>query len=199
MRALERFEWFAKLDHVTCEEFAMALRGEFGPNMGEWLGKQLVEKELWNEALSLAFHKDPCIAFRASWALEWAYFHSRESFRPYVSAFVGNYLRADNPSVHRHYNKIMCDMIRHGLVTLDDSMLESVVEKAFDLLIDENTKSAVRVWSAEILFDLALRCEWVDNSLEDVLKQQMNTLSTPALVSHYRMLLKRMAKRRNSI
>lgn len=196
LSAGKRFEEFCRLENVTCGDLAQALGGEFGPAMDERFGSQVIEKGLWAEALELAFHPDPHVAFRASWALEWAYFHERLLFAPYVGQFFDNYLKARNPSVHRHYTKMLCDMMRRGVFEPDTSQAEQIAEKTFDLLISPGTKSAVRVWAAEILYELSFRLEWVGEHLEEILRHQMETMPTPAILSHYRKVLKKMASRK---
>jgi hypothetical protein len=187
----KRFEGLSALENPGCRELAAALMGEFGPEMDERFGHLIIEKGLWEEALGLAFHDDPRVAFRASWALGWAYFEDRELFRPFIARFIEDYLRAENPSVHRMYAKMLCDMIRCGLVVLDPAQAERVAEKTFDLLIGTETKSAVRVWAAEILFELSPRLEWVEEHLAAVLRQQIETMPTPAILNHHSKLLKR--------
>lgn len=196
LSAGKRFEEFSRLENVTCGDLAKALGGEFGPAMDERFGSQVIRKGLWAEALALAFHPDPHVAFRASWALEWAYFHDRELFVPHIPDFIENYLRVRNPSAHRHYTKMLCDMMRRGVFDPDTSQAEQVAEKTFDLLISPGTKSAVRVWSAEILYELSSRLEWVGEHLEGILRHQMATMPTPAILSHYRKVLKKMASGR---
>lgn len=192
----ERFEGIASLDTPTTDDLVNGLSEEFGPEMDVRYGSLIADKGLWTEALVLAFHADGRVAFRASWALEWAYFSHRESFAPYVAVFFENFLKADNPSVHRSYAKMLCDMLRRGIFVPDDGQAERIAEKSFDLLIGVDTKSAVRIWTAEILYELSLRLDWIGEHLEDVLRRQMESMPTPALLSHYPKLLRRMAGRR---
>lgn len=192
LSAGKRYEDFSSLENAGCLELAAALAGEFGPGMDERFGRQIVEKGLWKEALSLAFHEDGRVAFRASWALEWAYFHDRRLFEPFVGLFLENYQSAENPSVHRHYTKMLCDMIRRKMFEPDMSQAGIIAEKTFDLLIGATTKSAVRVWAAEILYELLPRLEWVGENLSEVLRMQMETMPTPAILNHYGKLLRRM-------
>ncbi len=193
LAAEARLERLAAQDVLSYDDLAAGLQGEFGPGMDERFGSRISEEGLWPEALTLAFHKDGRVAFRASWALEWAYFNHKEAFVPYIPAFYENYLKIDNPSAHRHYTKMLCDMLRRGLFVPDAAQAGRIAEKTFDLLIGAETKSAVRVWAAEILYELSPRLDWVGEHLGEVLRQQMETIPTPAIVNHYGKLLSRMA------
>lgn len=191
MAAEQTYENIVLQDNLGLDGFVAGLQGEFGPGMDERYGRLIVEKNLWAEALGLAFHDDSRVAFRASWALEWAYFNYKEMFVPYISRFFENYLVATNPSVHRHYTKMLCDMMRCGMFVPETSQMEQIAEKTFDLLIGAQTKSAVRVWAAEILFELSSVLGWVGEHLAEVLRQQMETIPTPAILNHYGKLLRR--------
>lgn len=178
---------------LSADDLVAGLQGGFGSAMDRRYGGLIVRNDLWKEALALASHKDARVAFRASWALEWAYFHGRDAFAPYVAAFLENFLRAANPSVHRHYTKMLYDMLRREIFIPNDFQAAQIAEKTFDLLIGEGTKSAVRIWAAEILYELSPRLDWVREHLEEVLRHQIETIPTPAILNHYGKLLKRMA------
>lgn len=189
--SLERYQILCERDLIGVADLIEALQGEFGRDMDERYGRLIVERNLWEEALALAFHKDARVAFRSSWALEWAYYDRRDAFIPFIPRFLLNYFQARNPSVHRHYTKMLCDLMRRGLFIPDDLQAEQIAEKTFDLLIGTDTKSAVRVWAAEILFELTTRIGWVAEHLEEVLRHQIDTIPTPAILNHYAKLLKR--------
>lgn len=178
---------------VSSEDFIAGLQGEFGPAMDRRYGDIIIRNDLWKDALALAFHNDCRVAFRASWALEWAYFHDRNAFAPFIGTFLENYLRATNPSVHRHYTKMLYDMLRGSLFCPNDIQTANIAEKTFDLLIGEATKSAVRIWAAEILCELSFRLEWISEHLDGILRRQMETIPAPAIRSRYPKLLKKLA------
>lgn len=180
---------------VSAQQFTAALAGELGPGMDECYGSLLHRHGLWTTALELAGHADPRVAFRASWALEWAYFHDREAIRPYLDKFLGNYFTIANRSVHRHYTKMLCDMMRKGIAAPDDALAQRIAERTFDLLVDPNTKVAVKVWCGEILFDLAPRIPWVAENLAEVVELQVERYPSPAMVNHGTKLLARIRRR----
>lgn len=188
-----------KRDRFRMENVASAgglaaeLQEKYCDGMDRCYGTLIMENALWKEALSLAFHDDMRLASRASWALEWAYFHNRDAFAPYCVTFFEDFLRVTNPSVHRHYGKILYDMLRCGLFVPDDFQAAQIAERAFDLLTGGKIKSAVRIWAAEILYELSPRIDWVRENLEDIIRHQIETMPTPAILNHYGKLLKRMA------
>lgn len=189
------------LDRVNCYKPAKAdlfiggLLSEFEGGMNERFGRMLTDNAMWDFALDLAFHEDPRVAFRASWALEWAYFNDRVAFRPYLGHFVDNFLRASNPSVHRHYTKMLWDMLHRGVLELDDAQAGQVAEKAFDLLIDPKTRVAVMVWCMEILYDLSPRLDWIEEPLRDTVRRIMENEPSQGIANRGSKLLKRMDKR----
>lgn len=183
-------------DTVSQGLFVEGLLAEFESEMNERYGRIIAENDLWDFALDLAFHDDPRVAFRSSWALEWAYFNDRESFRPHTAHFFDNFLKAANPSAHRHYSKMLYDMMRRGAVTLDHGQACATAEKCFELLIDPSTRVAVKVWCMEILFDLRPRLDWLEENLRDAVQILLDTNPSAGLANRGFKLLKRLDKLR---
>lgn len=147
--------------------------GELDVSMKEHGGRRIIDEELWVEAMELAFHPDPRVAFRASWALESAYFASPGGMLPHMERFVDVFLEATNQSVHRQYSKMLCDMQRSRMVVVDDVRLARIAEKSYDLLVAHDTRPAVMVWCMEILFDISPRLDWVGEALREALHMIM--------------------------
>lgn len=192
----EMYKVLASADEVTGEMLVIGLSGELGPGMAGRFGSLIQRHGLYGEAIALAGHPDDRVAFRASWALEWAYEADRERFRPLSGDILATFLSSRNGSVHRIYTKMICDMSRRGIIVFDDREAEKVAEKAFDLLIDPDTKVAVKVWAAEVLFDLSAWLGWVRDHLPDVVRHQMELSPTPAMLNHGNKLLRRIAARK---
>lgn len=180
---------------VSAESFAAALAGEFGPGMDERYGRLILEHGLHDDALALAFAADGRVAFRASWALEWSYFHDRERCRPHIPKFLDNFMRCNHRSVHRHYTKMLCDMLRQGIVTPSQAQKEEIAGRSFDFLIDPETKVAVKVWCMEILADLSTDLPWVGEHLADTVRMQMERYPSPAMLNHGAKLLRRIRQK----
>ena len=131
-------------------------------------------------ALQLAHDPDPRVAFRASAALEYAYFANPDGLRPYQEQFLANFLTAASTSAQRHYAKVLENLIRSGRITLSSAQMQQVAEAAFDRMIDPRARPAVKVWSMEILFLLAPALPWVDEQLEESVRMLMDAGSRPS-------------------
>ncbi len=168
------------------------LSGELDSTMKELVGRIIVRDALWGEAIELALHPDPRLAFRASWALEWAYFDSPEDLLTHIDCFVEAFLKSENGSVHRQYSKILCDMQRRQIIVFDDIRLSQISEKAFDLLVSPDVRTAVKVWCIELLFDASLRLDWIRDALNDILQHIMESNPSRGLANRASKVLRRL-------
>lgn len=131
-------------------------------------------------------------AFHAGWALEYAYFDDRDAFAPYIEEFLADFTEVTNSSVHRHYTKMLYDMICCGTVKLEGEQAEKVAEVCFDFLIDPKTKVAVKAWAMDILSYLAPRIDWVGENLREILIRVMED-GSPGIQNKGRKMLKILA------
>lgn len=174
----------------------MVSRGLTG-NMNSMLGSLIVEDNLWDAALRLGRNDDRRIAFRASWALEWAYVVEPQQIEKRFAAFLNDLLATRSESVQRVYSKMLCDMIRRGAVSLNDSEAEAVTERCFDLLTGESTPVAVKVWQIELLYDLVPRIEWVEENLSAIVRGISESEGcSPAMAAHARNYFRRIGSRK---
>ena len=163
----------------------------FSGRLCEWV----LGHDGWRAALQLAHDPDPRVAFRASAALEYAYFANPDGLRPYQEQFLANFLTAASTSAQRHYAKVLENLIRSGRITLSSAQMQQVAEAAFDRMIDPRARPAVKVWSMEILFLLAPALPWVDEQLEESVRMLMDA-GSPALDAHGARLCRKIGKRR---
>ncbi len=167
------------LTHLAATDlFIHGISSDIERGMNEKFGRLIAPHNLWDVALNLGLSEDPKVAFHGSWALEWAFYNNREAFCPHIPHFVDNFLRATNGSVHRHYTKMMWNILHRGMLRPDIAQAERIAEKTFDLLIATTTKTAVKVWCMEILFELAPRLDWVAEQLRETVQQILE--STPS-------------------
>ncbi len=160
------------------------------------LGEVIRRENLWGEAMDFALQGGTSgpgahLAFRGAWALEHAYFADREAFRPYIKRFLDDFTQIRNPSVHRHYTKMLLDMMRRGTVRLEGGRADRIAEFCFDRLIDPRTKVAVKAWAMDVLVLLASQVDWVGEYLPETIRHQMDGAS-PGMQNHGRKLLKRL-------
>lgn len=155
-----------------------ALRNEmvaaFKPGFAEHFGQLVFDRSLEEECMDLAFDPDPRIAFRAAYALEFAFFIDPAGFAcSYGNKLAADYILAENPSVHRHYSKMLFQMLEKGLIQPSEEITDRIIEKAFDLLISPKAMPAVKVWSMDILCFLSPRRDWIARSLFETLQNLM--------------------------
>jgi len=171
--------------------------GGLTQKMNTVIGSLIVEEDLWEAALDLAMSSDHKTAFRASWALEWAYAMNMDYFERFIPRFFRDYLSATNESVNRVYSKMVCDMTRRGVLGLSDDEALRVTEKAFDLLVNPETAVAVKVWQIELLSDLSGRIDWIEENLTEIVRAMSEKPDcTPAEAAHARHYFRRLEKRR---
>ncbi len=190
---------FATMVIETKQQLAQALgdRTMYGMTSREF-GELIRREGLWDEAMALACEggrSGPSgrVAFRAAWSMEAAYFACPHDFDPYIPQFIEDFPQVRNPSVHRHYTKIMRELLRRRAVRLTDEQAEQVAEFCFDRLIGPDTKVAVKVWAADVLMLLIPQLEWIGEHLGDILRGQMEG-GSPGMVGHGRKLLARLRR-----
>lgn len=156
---------------------------------------EILEKEHFaiRDLVNLTFHPDKDIAFRAAWLVENLLLKNPELYINELEYLIYSIREVTNPSCKRHYAKIVMHItrpteaapIRKKLEKID---LEPVVEQFFDWLIDPKVLIAVKVFSAEALFNLRTRYPWVKEELAEQLLFMMRN-GTAAIQSRRRKLL----------
>lgn len=182
-------------DGGTAGDFRVLLAAPLEKGFSGRLCEWVLGHDGWRAALQLAHDPDPRVAFRASAALEYAYFANPDGLRPYQEQFLANFLTAASTSAQRHYAKVLENLIRSGRITLSSAQMQQVAEAAFDRMIDPRARPAVKVWSMEILFLLAPALPWVDEQLEESVRMLMDA-GSPALDAHGARLCRKIGKRR---
>lgn len=183
-------------DPSETDLFIQGLSAAFEGNMKETFGRVIVRNNWHDFAIGLSLHEDHRTAFRGSWALEWAYYNDKNAFRPHTRKFLDHFLKTDDPSVHRIYTKMLLDMYHHGVVVLSGDQAEAVAEKTFGLLIEADTRSAVKAWCMEILFELSPRLDWVEEPLREVVCRIMEDDPSKSMAKSAAKLIKRIDNRR---
>ena len=179
---------------MTETEFIEGLKTDFGKGFAERHAGFILDNGLYGVALELAFDPDPRLAFRGSYALEYAFVADPPGFEPYIPLFLQNFLTVSNPSALRHYTKMLGLMLKEGMVELTPEQRERVTEVTFDLLIGASVKVAVKVWAMEILFLLSGKGGWVEQQLYDTAEGLMAE-GTPGIRAHCREIRRRLRTR----
>ncbi len=158
----------------------------YSGDMKPTVGYLILKHGLWEEAMDIGRYGEQKIAFRATWALEWAYEQSSPDELPewFADRMLDDFAASDNGSLHRVYAKMLCDQIRFGDYRPTGPQAERMAEKCFDLAIDPQTKTAVAFWCLEILSELAPRVDWVAEELDGtVLRISENPDCSPGMAA----------------
>lgn len=148
------------------------------------------------DLIDITFHPDKNIAFRAAWILENLFLQKPENYIEYLEYLILRVKDVNNPSCKRHYAKILMHItsskvppsIKQKLSEID---FEPVVEQLFDWLIDPKVLIAVKVFSAEALFNIRDRYPWIAEELTNQVRFLMRD-GTAAIQSRGRKILSRL-------
>lgn len=145
-------------------------------------GERIVLEKLWEEALQMAREGEPKVAFRAAWALEYAWKLWPEGVVTRFGRLLEVLLASSNVSVQRIFSKMAYELLRRQAVSLADGEAEALVACCFDRLLDL----------------LAARIDWVGEQLEAIVRQLSEAPDcTPAIASCTRRYLRR--RRRSGV
>jgi hypothetical protein len=145
------------------------------------------------DLIDITFHPDKNIAFRAAWILENLFLQKPESYLDDMDYLIGRIPDVKNESCKRHYAKIAMHItnpkaplpVRERLKEID---LEPVVEQLFDWMIEPKVRIAVKVFSAQALFNLRERYPLIKEELTEQIQFLMRK-GTAAIQSRGRKLL----------
>jgi hypothetical protein len=151
-----------------------------------------------NDLIELTFNPNRDVAFRAAWILENMFLQSPERYLDNLDTILSRLQDVKHESCQRHYVKILMHVT--GKKTpipirrkLEDIHLEPIVEQCFEWMIDPEIKIAVKCFSAEVLFNLHGRYDWIAEELANQLEFLMLD-GGPGIQSKGKRLLKSLAK-----
>lgn len=124
------------------------------------------------------------VVWRGAYVLERIYFSAPEAFRPYAERFCSrDFASCADPGARRSFAKTMAALLRADEVAPE--RLERIAEAAAEWMADPATKTAVRVWTLEILNRCRSRVGWVAETWDDLLAAAMRRPS-PGLLCRLR-------------
>jgi len=141
----------------------------------------------------LCYEKNPTVAFRAAWILEYLAARDHQRFLKVFDDFMDRLHQQRNPSCQRHFTKILMN-ITHPKAppayqeAYRQTDRERLVETVFGWLIDPATPVAVQVNCMDILFNMRREFPWIT----DELKQQIRFFlrdGSPAMQSRGKRIL----------
>lgn len=146
------------------------------------------------DLIDLTFYANKDIAFRAAWILENLFLKEPEIYGQDLKYLLSRVPEVQHPSCQRHYAKILMHLSTKKASEiiskkLQEINLEPVVEKCFDWMIDPKVKVAVKVFSAQVLYNLSERFPWVKDELANQIMFLMKD-GTAGIQSRGKKLLK---------
>jgi len=180
---------------MTQTELIEHLTATFGKTKVNKLKAILTEQGFaLRDLIDLTFYPDKTIAFRAAWLLENLILSNPLACLTEIDYLLTQFTKVIYPSCQRHYAKIIMHLTspKNNLLIkeqLQNINLEPIVEKCFDWMIDSKVLIAVKVFSAEALFNLRQRYPWITEELANQLQFLMNNGSA-AIQSRGKKLLK---------
>jgi len=182
---------------MSREELIIQLKATFGKTKVNKLVTILKERNfVLCDLIDLTFYEDRTIAFRAAWLLENLFVADPLACLPELGYLLTRFKEVKYESCQRHYAKIMMHItsskapvgIKEKLNVID---LEPIVEQCFDWMIDPKVLIAVKVFSAEALFNLRHRYPWISGELTEQLQFLMRDGSA-AIQARGRKLLEKL-------
>ena len=159
---------------MTSEQLRKILSVRATSRFGERIGRLIAREGLLAETIDLGTDPDPRIAFRASYALEYAFAADPKRMEPHLSAFVDRYAEVNCHGAQRHFSKILALLLRQKSLRLDDRRLDRTIEVTFDRMIDRSVPVAVKVWAMEILARLADKRPWIGEQFGETIRHLMD-------------------------
>ena len=179
---------------MTSEQLRKILSVRATSRFGERIGRLIAREGLLAETIDLGTDPDPRIAFRASYALEYAFAADPKRMDPHLSAFVDRYAEVSCHGAQRHFSKILALLLRRKSLRLDARRLDRTIEVTFDRMIDRSVPVAVKVWAMEILARLADKRPWIGEQLGDTIRHLMDCNGSPGLCSRGRKICRRLSE-----
>lgn len=161
------------------EELIGKLAGRFCPHFADRMAAEVLAADavglLYDlattpEALPRAVrHK---VAWRGAYVLERIFFTRPEAFMPYAARFCSrDFAACADPGARRSFAKTMAALLRADGVAQEE--LDRIAETAAEWTVDPATKTAVRVWTLEILNRCRSRVGWVAELWDDLVAAAM--------------------------
>lgn len=145
------------------------------------------------DLIGLTFDTNKDIAFRSAWILENTFFKDQALYENDLEYLLSRIKDVKYASCQRHYAKILSHLTQHKTIPsiknkIQNIDMEPIVEKCFDWMIDPKVKVAVKVFAADVLFNLHNRYSWIAEELANQIKFLMRN-GSPAIQSRGKKLL----------
>ncbi len=184
---------------MTSKELSERLQPLVGRKQADALAHELVISEFpVKDLIALCFHKDFKTGFHAAWVLEQLCTGTFDYFIPAFPFFVTRFAETSNPSVKRHFGKILWLTLKNFQKKHYEKQArqfwnephERLIQTLFEWLIDSKVRPGVKVWCMDVLEMLAPHYPWIYDELAPTVQTLLGHAS-PGLLSRGRKLLQR--------
>lgn len=154
------------------------------------------------DLLELNFHSDRRISFRSAWVMEKIAYRDITLIAPVFPQILERYNTLHNPSLARHYNKILLlvfemktkNTLPQELNTiLENADREKIIEGCFKWILMPKCPVAALVWSIEILMYHTESHPWLKEELPPII-QKLSLNTTPGQKNYCSKAYKRLMK-----
>ena len=154
------------------------------------------------DLLELNFHSDRRISFRSAWVMEKIAYRDINLITPVFPQILERYNTLHNPSLARHYNKILLlvfemkvnNTLPQELITiLENADREKIIEGCFKWILMPKCPVAALVWSIEILMYHIESHPWLKEELPPII-QKLSLNTTPGQKNYCSKAYKRLMK-----
>lgn len=154
------------------------------------------------DLLELNFHSDRRISFRSAWVMEKIAYRDITLIAPVFPQILERYNTLHNPSLARHYNKILLlvfemkvnNTLPQKLITiLENADREKIIEGCFKWILMPKCPVAALVWSIEILMYHIESHPWLKEELPPII-QKLSLNTTPGQKNYCSKAYKRLMK-----
>lgn len=154
------------------------------------------------DLLELNFHSDRRISFRSAWVMEKIAYRDITLIAPVFSQILERYNTLHNPSLARHYNKILLLLLEMKTkntlpqelnTILENADREKIIEGCFKWILTPKCPVATLVWSIEILMYHLESHPWLKEELPPII-QKLSLNTTPGQKNYCSKAYKRLMK-----
>lgn len=154
------------------------------------------------DLLELNFHSDRRISFRSAWVMEKIAYRDITLIAPVFPQILERYNTLHNPSLARHYNKILLLVFEKKVnntlpqelnTILENADREKIIEGCFKWILMPKCPVAALVWSIEILMYHTESHPWLKEELPPII-QKLSLNTTPGQKNSCSKAYKRLMK-----
>lgn len=154
------------------------------------------------DLLELNFHSDRRISFRSAWVMEKIAYRDINLITPVFPQILERYNTLHNPSLARHYNKILLLLLEMKTkntlpqelnTILENADREKIIEGCFKWILTPKCPVATLVWSIEILMYHLESHPWLKEELPPII-QKLSLNTTPGQKNYCSKAYKRLMK-----